>query len=127
MSLQTRLAALITAIGADMKSKVPKAQTIINDTTTAHTVLSTMAWNQIYRDNAASSTETIHGTGGSMIAIGESVEIINLGVGVVTLTPGTGTPTIDSSGPGLKLTQWSSCKVYRRASNTYYAVGELSA
>lgn len=106
---------------------VPRAQTIINDTTTAHTVTSTMAWNVITRNHASASTETIDGTGGSMVAIGESFEIINLGAGAVTLTPGTGTPTITSSGPGLKLVQRASCMVKRIAANQYYAVGALTA
>lgn len=109
----------------DLKRNI--AQTIINDTTTAHSVTSTMSFNLITRTHASASTETIDGTGGSMIPIGASVDVVNLGAGAVTLTPGTGTPTITSSGAGLKLLTGKSASVIRIASNQYYAVGGLSA
>lgn len=116
-----------SAIQTQLDGKTPSTRTIINDTTTAHTADSTMADNIITRSNAEASTQTIHGTGGSMVAIGQSFDIINLGAGVVTLTPGTGTPTLTSSGPGLKLVQRASCTVTRIASNQYYCVGALTA
>ncbi len=58
--------------------------------------------------------------------VGSQITIIQTGTGQTTIA-GTGGVTINST-PGLKLrSQWSSCSLIKRATNTWIAIGDLSA
>ena len=60
--------------------------------------------------------------------IGTSIDILQTGVGQVTIAAVTpGTTTVNAT-PGLKLrTQWSSCTLFKRAANTWVVFGDLTA
>jgi hypothetical protein len=58
--------------------------------------------------------------------IGTQITILQVGAGQTTITP-IGGVTINST-PGLKLrAQWSSASLIKRATNTWVAIGDLSA
>lgn len=59
-------------------------------------------------------------------AIGTVITILQTGSGQTTINP-TGGVTVNGT-PGLKLrAQWSSCTLVKRATNTWVAMGDLSA
>ena len=60
--------------------------------------------------------------------IGSQLNIIQTGVGQVTIAPiGGGVVTVNGT-PGLKLrAQWSAATIVKRAANTWVAVGDLIA
>ena len=59
--------------------------------------------------------------------IGTQITVIQTGAGQTTITPVSGTVTINAT-PGLKLrTQWSSCVLIKRETNTWVALGDLVA
>ena len=58
--------------------------------------------------------------------VGSQIVVLQTGVGQTTLSPGIGV-TIDGT-PGLKLrATWSSATLIKRATNTWVAIGDLSA
>jgi hypothetical protein len=59
-------------------------------------------------------------------ATGSVLNLLNIGTGTITIAGGTAV-TVNGS-PGLKLsTQWSGASIVKRSSNTWVAVGDLSA
>lgn len=59
--------------------------------------------------------------------VGTQITVIQTGTGQTTITPVSGSVTINGT-PGLKLrTQWSSCVLIKRATNTWVALGDLVA
>jgi hypothetical protein len=59
--------------------------------------------------------------------VGTQIVIVQTGTGQTTLNPASGSVTINAT-PGLKLrTRWSSATLIKRAANSWYAVGDLSA
>jgi len=73
--------------------------------------------------SASSTTITVNSSLG--LTAGQSIDILQLGAGQVTIA-GSGT-TVNGT-PGLKLrAQYSAATVYCTAANTYVVVGDLSA
>ena len=59
-------------------------------------------------------------------ATGSVLNLLNIGSGTITIAGGTAV-TVNGN-PGLKLsTQWSGASIVKRSSNTWVAVGDLSA
>jgi hypothetical protein len=59
-------------------------------------------------------------------ATGSVLNLLNIGTGTITIAGGTAV-TVNGN-PGLKLsTQWSGASIVKRSSNTWVAVGDLSA
>jgi hypothetical protein len=114
-------------------------QTLTNKTLVdAKTQLSTNAQSASYtlvlsdRDkiveinNASANTLTIPLNSSVAYPVGSQIQIIQTGAGQTTLTP-TGGVTLNGT-PGLKLrTQWSSATLIKRATDTWIAIGDLSA
>jgi hypothetical protein len=77
--------------------------------------------------NASASTLTVPPNSSGAFAVGDQINIMQLGAGQVTITAGSGV-TIRSSGSKLKLTgQYSVATVVQIAADTWMAVGNLSA
>jgi hypothetical protein len=78
-------------------------------------------------DNASAITLTIPPNGTVAYGIGTQINIMQLGAGQVTITPGAGV-TIRSSGSKLKTgSQYAVATCVKIASDTWVAVGNLSA
>jgi hypothetical protein len=78
-------------------------------------------------DNAAAITLTIPPNGTVAYGIGTQLNIMQLGAGQVTITPGAGV-TIRSAGSRLKTNaQYAVATCVKIASDTWVAVGNLSA
>jgi hypothetical protein len=76
--------------------------------------------------NASANTLTVPLDSSVAFPIGTTVTILQTGAGQTTITP-TGGVTINGT-PGLKLrAQWSSATLIKRATNTWVAIGDLSA
>jgi hypothetical protein len=75
---------------------------------------------------ASGNTLTIPPNSSVAYPVGTQIRILQVGAGQTTLTPGAGV-TINGT-PGLKLrAQWSSATLIKRATDTWVAVGDLSA
>jgi hypothetical protein len=73
------------------------------------------------------NTLTIPPNGTINLPLYTSCDVVQIGAGQTTITPGAGV-TLLSSGGKLKLTgQYSSCSLYQRAANTWVVIGDLSA
>jgi hypothetical protein len=81
----------------------------------------------ITADNASAITVTIPPNGTVAYGIGTQINIMQLGAGQVTITPGAAV-TIRSAGSKLKTSaQYAVATVVKIASDTWVAVGNLSA
>ena len=64
---------------------------------------------------------------GAAVVVGTQITVIQTGTGQTTITPVSGSVTINGT-PGLKLrAQFSSCVLIKRATNTWVALGDLVA
>jgi hypothetical protein len=76
--------------------------------------------------NASANTLTIPLNSSVAYPIGSQIQVIQTGAGQTTLTP-TGGVTLNGT-PGLKLrTQWSAATLIKRGTDTWIAIGDLSA
>lgn len=76
--------------------------------------------------NASANTLTIPPNSSVAFPVGSQITFIQTGAGQTTITPGAGV-TINGT-PGLKLrAQWSSATLIKRATDTWVALGDLSA
>ena len=76
--------------------------------------------------NASANTLTVPPNSSVAFPVGTTITILQTGVGQTTLTQGAGV-TINGT-PGLKLrAQWSSATLIKRATDTWVAIGDLSA
>ena len=76
--------------------------------------------------NASANTFTIPPNSSVAFPVGTQIRVLQTNTGQCTITPGAGV-TINGT-PGLKLrTQWASATLIKRATDTWVAVGDLSA
>jgi hypothetical protein len=74
----------------------------------------------------SANTLTVPPNSSVPFGIGSQITVLQTGAGQTTLTPGAGV-TINGT-PGLKLrAQWSSATLIKRATDTWVAIGDLSA
>ena len=77
--------------------------------------------------SASANTLTVPTNASVAFPVGTQITVIQTGAGQTTITPVSGTVTINAT-PGLKLrAQWSSCVLIKRATNTWVALGDLVA
>jgi hypothetical protein len=104
-----------------------KGMTFNNQTGTSYTAVLLDAHKTVTMTNASASTLTVPPNSSVAFAVGDQINIMQLGAGQVTITAGSGV-TIRSSGNKLKLTgQYSVATVVQIAADTWMAVGNLSA
>ena len=78
-------------------------------------------------NEASSCTLTIPTNASVAFALGDRIDILQTGAGQVTITPVSGTVTINGFDGGLKLNgQWAAATLIKRATNTWVAVGNLT-
>ena len=98
----------------------------INAQTSSYTLVLGDNGKLVEISNASANTLTVPPNSSEAFPTGATLTILQTGAGQTTLTAGAGV-TINGT-PGLKLrTQWSSATLIKRATNTWVAVGDLSA
>jgi hypothetical protein len=111
--------------GVQVKQGVPSLTTI-NQQAAAYTTVLTDRDKLVEVSSATAVTVTIPTNSTVAYPVGTSIDILQTGVGQVTIA-GAGGVTVNST-PGLKLrTQWSSATLFKRAENTWVVFGDLSA
>ena len=97
------------------------------DTTTAYTLVLGDAGKYVTLSNAASITLTIPTNATVAFDVGTVVNVVQLGAGQVTIA-GAGGVTVNSEGSKLKLKgQYAVASLLKTATNTWVALGNLSA
>ncbi len=111
-----------SAIQAQIDGKISKLYTIPAAKTGAYTLASGDEVNLIELNGTFTVTIPLDST--YSFPIGSTIDIINIGTGVIT-TAGAAGVTLNGT-PGLKLrAQWSSASFIKRAANTWAIVGDL--
>ena len=78
-------------------------------------------------DNATACTLTVPTNASVAFSVGDRIDVLQIGAGQVTITPVSGTVTINGYDGGLLLNgQWAAATLIKRATNTWVAVGNLT-
>ena len=112
--------------GTQTKEGVPSRTPIISKTA-SYTLTATSERDSLIEVNSASGTTiTIPLNSAVAYPVGTTLDILQTGAGQVTIAGDSGV-TVNST-PGLKLrTQWSSCTLFKRATDSWVVFGDLSA
>lgn len=110
---QVLTAAQMTALQSSVWSDDVNAQT-----GTSYTLLLTDVGRQVTMSNAAASTLTIPPNASVAFDVGVRIQVIQLGAGAVTLTPGAAV-TVSEVGNNLVLAQYGSAILVKQATNTW--------
>ena len=112
--------------GTQTKEGVPSRTPIISKTA-SYTLTDTSERDSLIEVNSASGTTiTIPLNSAVAYPVGTTLDILQTGAGQVTIAGDSGV-TVNST-PGLKLrTQWSSCTLFKRATDSWVVFGDLSA
>ena len=116
-----------TATQTALDLKANKLTTVNNSTDTAYTFLASDANTCHIVNTSAATTRTVPSdTTAPDIAIGDSIEVQNIGTGVVTFVAASGV-TIRSSLTLVMYGQYSVCMLRKIAANTWILTGERTA
>ena len=112
--------------GTQTKEGVPSRTPIISKTA-SYTLTSTSERDSLIEvDSASGTTITIPLNSAVAYPVGTTLDILQTGTGQVTIAGDSGV-TVNST-PGLKLrTRWSSCTLFKRATDSWVVFGDLSA
>jgi len=78
-------------------------------------------------NEASACTLTIPTNASVAFTVGDRIDVLQVGAGQVTITPVSGTVTINGYDGGLKLNgQWAAATLVKRATNTWVALGNLT-
>jgi len=78
-------------------------------------------------NEASACTLTVPTNASVAFTVGDRIDVLQVGAGQVTITPVSGTVTINGYDGGLKLNgQWAAATLIKRATNTWVAVGNLT-
>ena len=127
MSLQTRLSALITAIGADIKAldAADKSMGTPNAKTASYTLVLSDAGKAVQVTTAAASTVTIPPNSSVAFPVGTVIEIDQMGAGTVSVVAGAGV-TVRSRNGLLNLGgQYAAATIRKIATDEWLLVGDV--
>ena len=112
--------------GTQTKEGVPSRTPIISKTA-SYTLTATSERDSLIEvDSASGTTITIPLNSAVAFPVGTTLDILQTGTGQVTIAGDSGV-TVNST-PGLKLrTRWSSCTLFKRATDSWVVFGDLSA
>lgn len=97
-----------------------------NQQTASYTFVRSDRSKLIEINNAAGTTVTVPPNSSVAFPVGTEIRVLQTGAGQVTIAAGAGV-TVNAT-PGLKLrAQWSSVNIVKRATDTWVALGDLSA
>lgn len=96
-------------------------------TGTTYTLILTDAGKMVTMTNASANTLTVPPNGSVAFPVNTRIDVIQYGAGQTTIAAGSGV-TIYSSGSKLKITgQYSGASLWKKASDTWVLIGDLSA
>lgn len=96
-------------------------------TGTTYTLVLTDAGKMVTMTNASSNTLTVPPNADVALPVNTRIDVLQYGAGQTTIAAGSGV-TIYSSGAKLKLTgQYSGATLWKKATNTWVLVGDISA
>ncbi len=126
MSLQTRLEALISAIGADIKSV--RTTAVVATSAATSITLALADAGDVYETTAATAvTLTVPPNSSVAFPIGSMIEFTQMGAGQITFTPGAGV-TIRSRGSVYKMAgQYGVAYIRKTATDEWVLTGDLIA
>ena len=90
------------------------------DTSTGYTLVLDDAGRQVTMSNASASTLTVPPNASVAFAVGTRIQVIQLGAGAVTLTPGAAV-TVSSLATTLVMSQYQVATLIKTATNTWVA------
>lgn len=112
--------------GTQTKEAIPSRTTIVQKTDSYTLSALTERDNLIEMGKATAQTLTIPANSSVAYPVGTSIDILQTGAGQVTIA-GAGGVTVNAT-PGLKLrAQWSSATLFKRATDTWVVMGDLTA
>jgi len=112
--------------GTQTKEAVPSRTSIVQKTDSYTLSSLTERDNLIEMGKATAQTLTIPTNATVAYPVGTSIDILQTGAGQVTIAGAVGV-TVNAT-PGLKLrAQWSSATLFKRATDTWVVMGDLSA
>ena len=115
------LSAATASVGTNLSDEI-----VTNAQTASYTAVLADKGKLVEISNASANTFTIPPNSSVAFPVGTQIRVLQTNTGQCTLTPGAGV-TINGT-PGLKLrTQWASATLIKRATDTWVAVGDLSA
>jgi hypothetical protein len=121
-------AGIVFSDGTQAKEGVPSRTTInsVTDTYNLSTGGLTLRDTLIECNKATGFTVTIPANSTTAFPVGTSIDLLQVGAGQVTIAGAAGV-TVNAT-PGLKLrAQWSSATLFKRATDTWVVMGDLSA
>lgn len=114
--------------GTQTKEGVPSRTTIntVTDTYNLSTGGLALRDSMIECNKATGFTVTIPANSTTAFPVGTSIDLLQVGAGQITIAGAVGV-TVNAT-PGLKLrAQWSSATLFKRATDTWVVMGDLSA
>jgi hypothetical protein len=112
--------------GTQTKEGVPSRTPINQQSGTTYTTVLSDRDSLVECSNISAITVTIPPNSSVAYPVGTSIDILQTNTGQVTIAAGAGV-TVNAT-PGLKLrTQWSSATLFKRATDTWIVMGDLSA
>jgi hypothetical protein len=112
--------------GTQTKEGVPSRTPINQQSGTTYTTVLADRDSLVECSNTSAITVTIPPNSSVAYPVGTSIDILQTNTGQVTIAAGSGV-TVNAT-PGLKLrAQWSSCTLFKRATDTWVVYGDLSA
>jgi hypothetical protein len=118
---------LLTANGSGGVTFKDLVIAVNSQTGTTYTAALADAGRMIEISNASSITFTIPPNSTAAFANGTQIDVLQTGAGQITIAAGTGV-TVNSEGAKLKLkAQWAAATIIKRDTNTWVAIGNLSA
>ncbi len=112
--------------GTQTKEGVPSRTPINQQSGTTYTTVLSDRDSLVECSNTSAITVTIPPNSSVAYPVGTSIDILQTNTGQVTIAAGAGV-TVNAT-PGLKLrTQWSSATLFKRATDTWIVMGDLSA
>jgi hypothetical protein len=125
-ALQAKVGIDGSADTASLDYKVAKRPIVTNAQSSSYTLVLSDAGKMVEVSNASANTLTVPPNSSVAFPVGTIIDILQTGAGQTTITAGSGV-TINSA-IGLKMrAQWSPASLIKRATDTWVALGDLSA
>jgi hypothetical protein len=102
-------------------------QNAATTTSSNYTIQLTDLGKLVELNEASACTLTVPTNASVAFSVGDRIDVLQVGAGQVTITPVSGTVTINGYDGGLKLNgQWAAATLVKRATNTWVALGNLT-
>ena len=125
-ALQAKVGVNGSAVTSSLDYKITKRPVVTNAQTASYTLVIDDGGKLVEISNASPNTLTVPPNSSVAFPVGTIIDVLQTGAGQTTVTAGAGV-TIDKA-IGLKLrARWSAGSLIKRATDTWVALGDLSA